>query len=597
MKFLHKFIFSLQFIIYIDSIVISAKNIDDLTLRAAEQDECPFIGCICKNGPEEDEIDNRNKKLKNKSTTKNILRNDDYENETFDVNCPDFNATKLKEFPQRLENSDIIKIGNLDMSQNEIKMIPSGQLKNLEIDLVDFSQNLLESISNDAFAQVYFVNTLDLSNNLLESLSVNTFEPIKYSLKHLAINSNRLGKMDSRQLSKVLSKITNLKTLRLNHNRIEEMPDFTELINLEEIGLSNNFIEKLTISQQDESIRLLPSSLISLVFEANHLKTIDDSTLSNLVNLKFLNLASNQISKISSNAFIHLTQLTQINLAKNYIKHIPSRLIFKQSMLERIDLSDQNQMLKSLDDYSFEREMNQNPIRRIDLSNNRISKIASKAFCTSRVLNNNGTNAYMNIKHLDISGNQLTSVLSACLWRQLSLGYNMSEEKQTKVSFKSFDDIQKKIQPIIKCDCEIKKSGYYVDLEGECVNQNGIPVLLNQYKCTRNNDFDTYDETEETCSFQFEFDCKNTDENTIYDWNKTTTKFYDAQLALNKKKLNIDTTTPVQRWMINEDDDQDKKESDNSTDTVFVNKSSSSYQNSSYINLQVLFLVFFKNIF
>ena len=588
MKFFQKLIY---FLLLVD--LIWTKHVEDLTLRAAQtDDECIFIDCSCNYGT--DDVDsNKTTKLTTRLTTKKaLLRNGkDYEylddNESVDVLCRGPNSTKLKEFPLRSQKSDTKKIGDLDLSQNEIAYIPGGLLQDFQIDIADFTHNLIQNISDDAFSQIYILDTLDLSNNLLEYISEKTFEPLSFNLKHLAISSNWLGKMETEDLSKIISKLQDLRTLRLNHNHIKKLPDLSQLTKLEEIGLSNNFIEKITHREDDSSaIKLLPDSLVSLVLDNNHLKRIDDSTLSNLVNLKYLNLANNQISSISSNAFIHLTQLTQLILAKNFIKHIPSRLFLKQSILERIDLSDQNQMLKSLDDYTFEREMNQNPIRRVDLSKNRITSISNKTFCTSRILDNDGTNSYVNIKDLDISNNPLTSIINACIWRQLSLGSNKNETQPTRVSFKSFDFMDKKIQPLLKCDCEITKSSFYVGFEGECTNQFGIPVSLSQYKCTRNDEFITFNETDEKCQKLFEFDCTNTVPKL-----KTTTKINYTQLTLNKKKINLDTTTPVERWLIDDDHDINN---DNSSNIDLINKASSSFCNNSiYIFFVITLLCIF----
>ena len=115
------------------------------------------------------------------------------------------------------------------------------------------------------------------------------------------------------------------------------------------------FLKALFEALTDGNEQLLPSSLIDLGLESNRIKEINENSLANLKNLKYLNLESNQISFIHDNAFAHLTRLATVNLAKNYLKQIPSRLIFTLVNLERLDLSAQNQMIKEIEDFAFDR--------------------------------------------------------------------------------------------------------------------------------------------------------------------------------------------------------------------------------------------------
>lgn len=260
-------------------------------------------------------------------------------------------------------------MGNVKLSLNGLENIPDGRFTDLEISVADFSKNSLRSLSPHVFNGIKKLEVLDLSNNAINSLSEETFQPIANSLIQLKLNHNRLSQIDTRQLSKVLSALYNLKTLILRHNELTALPDLSALVRLEEVNLANNQLESLS---SEDGARLLPASISDLNLENNRLKHIDASTFAGLDNLKYLNLENNQIAQIDEQAFAHLTRLSTLNLAKNYLKHIPSHIFVTLVNLDRLDLSAQNSMLKEIEDYAFDRSSNTQIIRRIDLSKNRI---------------------------------------------------------------------------------------------------------------------------------------------------------------------------------------------------------------------------------
>lgn len=273
-------------------------------------------------------------------------------------------------------------------------------------------------MSEDAFKDVIKLESLDMSVNKLADLNEKTFVPVQNSLMHLKINENTLGEMMPGKLEKVLNGLNQLRTLHLRSNDLKSLPDLSQLDQLDELALQSNQIETLNDNKQ-----LLPSSLIDLNVGQNRIKQLTANTLSNLVNLKYLNLESNQISSISEDAFTHLTKLVQIHLAKNYLKQIPPHVFYTLIELQRLDLSAQNQMLKEIDDYAFDRRSNSNQITKIDLSKNRISSISSKAFCSR-----NRSHPYVNIKELDLALNPING-LKSCVLRQMAMGFKPQEKK------------------------------------------------------------------------------------------------------------------------------------------------------------------------
>lgn len=213
----------------------------------------------------------------------------------------------------------------------------------------------------------------------------------------------------------MLNGLNKLRTLHMRSNDLAKLPNLSQLSQLEELALQSNQIETLNDQKQ-----LLPASLIDLNVNNNRIKQLTATSLSNLPNLKYLSLEANQISSISEDAFAKCTKLAQIHLAKNYVKQIPARFIFPLADLQRLDLSAQNQILKQIEDYAFDRRVNTRPIVKVDLSKNRIATIGAKAFCAR-----NRSHPYANVKELDLALNPLANV-NACVLRQMAKGFSES---------------------------------------------------------------------------------------------------------------------------------------------------------------------------
>jgi hypothetical protein len=113
-----------------------------------------------------------------------------------------------------------------------------------------------------------------------------------------------------------------------------------------------------------------------------------------------------------------LTTLTSINLSRNNLKHIPGEIIFTLTSLELFDLSSQNQPIRQINDYAFDRESNKRPIKRVLLHNNSISVISKRAFCSKT----SSKMPYVNIKELNLSENRVDAI-DSCVFRQLAKGY------------------------------------------------------------------------------------------------------------------------------------------------------------------------------
>lgn len=468
------------------------------TLAQQSNPNCVFLGCSC--GDDADKtIENSQEDLNGDDADQVPANQVSYEIST--CRRRDDPEARLTEFPLRDTSRKYSnQIASLELNDNDIETVPADQFAGLEVILLDLSANNIRDIDENAFRAILKLEILDLSNNELRDLGARTLEPVESTLVQLKLSSNRLNEMDIGKLGALLSKLNRLTFLGLRHNHLERVPDLSSMARLEELSLESNLLQSLG---EESGRSLLPSTLVDLKLENNKIQEITERTFANLKSLKYLNLGSNQIASISERAFAHMTKLTSLILKKNNIKHIPSRLVYSLINLDRLDLSSQNQFLKSVDDFAFDRQSNHHSIRKIDLSNNRISTIGSRAFCSR-----NQSHPYANIKEIDLAANPLQS-LNACVMRQLAKGYTTQHHvthARTKVSFKSTGS-HLPDSPAIKCDCEITKAAGYVDFEGDCESADGTLVSMKSYKC--NNDAArNHDSVEIACFSAEEFDCK-----------------------------------------------------------------------------------------
>lgn len=116
-------------------------------------------------------------------------------------------------------------------------------------------------------------------------------------------------------------------------------------------------------------------------------------------------------------------------------------------------MSSQKTRLEQIDNYAFDRRSGDTPISLLDLSNNHISEISDRAFCTSHV------NYHANIKVLDLQENNLQN-LKSCVMRQLSIGYVEGYKVLLKTS-KSLNN-NTNTHHLLRCDCELTQANRFV---------------------------------------------------------------------------------------------------------------------------------------
>lgn len=148
-----------------------------------------------------------------------------------------------------------------------------------------------------------------------------------YYLKHLQTSYCGLVQVDMRILC-----LKNLKKLDLSHNRIKKLPATVgDLIHLQELNLSNNYLESFSVALCQSTLQ---KSLRSLDLSKNKIKALP---------VQFCQLQELTVLKLDDNELIRfpmkigqLTNLRFLSAARNKLPFLPSE--FKNLSLEYLDL-------------------------------------------------------------------------------------------------------------------------------------------------------------------------------------------------------------------------------------------------------------------
>ncbi|KAG4156901.1 hypothetical protein ERO13_D02G027500v2 [Gossypium hirsutum] len=227
----------------------------------------------------------------------------------------------------------------------------SSTLSNLEI--LDLSENYLNDSILLSLSELSSLRYLDLSINKFEGSShLRGFQLLSRlnNLETLDLSWNSL----KNTILFHMRNLSSLKTLRLSGNqlkgRLDHIHDGTQLrlTNLEELDLSDNLFRNNTISFLQGL-----SSLKSLTLFNNRLQgSLDTKGLSNLTNLKKLDLSVNQIESFQSfkdgGRKLELTHLEELYLDGNHFNTSVFASLNKLSNLKSLSISG-NQLKGSID--------------------------------------------------------------------------------------------------------------------------------------------------------------------------------------------------------------------------------------------------------
>ncbi|XP_020296720.1 lutropin-choriogonadotropic hormone receptor isoform X2 [Pseudomyrmex gracilis] len=236
-------------------------------------------------------------------------------------------------------------------------------------------------------ALIVNVTKIDLTNNSITDIPLRVFHRFP-NLEILFLRRNRLETIHD----DAFANLPGLRILELDENYLTEIPAaIANLLSLEELSVSNNRIEQLT---RDALHRT--RNLMSLDLRGNPIKEIDDGAFRNLgklrklilsnvrelqlfpdlsgaTSLEILRLDRSQLKKISSDLCQKCSKLRSLDVKSNYLTEIPD--LRKCNELRVLDLA--SNMISALPDDAFK---GLGMLHDLLLSNNNLQSISSDAF-------------------------------------------------------------------------------------------------------------------------------------------------------------------------------------------------------------------------
>ncbi|MDY4950424.1 MAG: leucine-rich repeat protein [Clostridium cadaveris] len=281
----------------------------------------------------------------------------------------DLSSYKLTDISMLKDLSD--KVTTLDISRNNIKVLPKGLLDNMtnlenfyaqanhitdipenfflnnnKISYVALSTNKLTAIDNKDFTGLSSVVEIDLGENSIESIDKNAFDGLN-NLTSLSFSGNKLKEIPS----SALKSLSSLKMIFLDNNFLSKIPDGIEsLTKLEKIYLTRNRISEIN----SESFKNL-QKLKHLVLNSNRISKIEKAAFVNNTQLEELRLYDNDLTSFNTDILPDNIKLRTLDLQMNNINKVDSFLrklvgdakIFPQKSVTALSLNvDKNQKLK-----------------------------------------------------------------------------------------------------------------------------------------------------------------------------------------------------------------------------------------------------------
>ena len=279
--------------------------------------------------------------------------------------------------PEEIKIEGFSSLKSLSLSfhmLNQVKLRNLIELRTLELILETTinSEVLLKLIENSPYIEVLHLNghlsffnldylsnlkRLDLIGRITDDFNVHLFDNICNQLENVSISCTNF---DEEYLEKLfygrnfpyLSKISimnslsniklekklfdgfrKLKILMIFYVRIIDIDAFSNLIELEELHLSEYSIEL-----KDKTLFSNLIKLKKLYLYKNQIESIEESYFSNLHNLEYLNLRFNRLTSLNAKSFVGLDNLRILNLSHNKLFNFDLDIFDNIGKIEKIFL-------------------------------------------------------------------------------------------------------------------------------------------------------------------------------------------------------------------------------------------------------------------
>lgn len=195
----------------------------------------------------------------------------------------------------------------VDCSRKRLSEVPKD-LPSWVTDLV-LQSNSISRLHADDFKGLFKLQKIDLSNNEITTIDENTFANLP-ALKELKINSNKLKEIPILKGNPILNR------LELTHNYIQSINStaIADLRQLDLLDLAYNDIMDIYVGTFPANL-----TLTKLFLRNNKIYLLEEGCFDNLTSLESLKLNKNRISKLQKDLFTKMTSLKTLDLSKNHL--------------------------------------------------------------------------------------------------------------------------------------------------------------------------------------------------------------------------------------------------------------------------------------
>ncbi|XP_052081436.1 slit homolog 2 protein-like [Mytilus californianus] len=225
--------------------------------------------------------------------------------------------------PKTFANLKLLRY--LSLSSNPIVRVPELQFGSNILQLVDFTNCLLEDVPGKMPASVA---DFRLGNNKLTEIKAEHFENIT-NLHLITLNNNQITKVDD----KAFGYLDRLMEIWLSNNQLKSIPRLLPR-NIHKLFLDHNGIYE--IAQRNFAIN---SQLEVLSLDTNRVERIAEGAWDEMPKLRSVNLNANNLQVLTPGAFVNIPSLECLKLSNNPLKLIEKDAMKDLPKLNEISLS------------------------------------------------------------------------------------------------------------------------------------------------------------------------------------------------------------------------------------------------------------------
>ncbi|XP_017148515.1 nyctalopin [Drosophila miranda] len=243
----------------------------------------------------------------------------------------------------------------INLTLNRIRNLEFSLPFYMKLEILDLSQNIIETLGSKNFEYQSELRTLNLSRNLVSSLHKHAFKGLT-NLLLLDLGYNRIETVHPTALGDLAALVeldlTNnnivsledscfkgmaaLEVLVFRNNRLLDVPasNLWHLHALKSLDMSDNLVEFV----RNDSFEGL-KDLLALSLRGNVMSELDGSAFEGLISLKHLDLADNNLTVVPTQQLAKLSNLTYLNLGGNRFAHLPAVAFLNLFHLRELHLS------------------------------------------------------------------------------------------------------------------------------------------------------------------------------------------------------------------------------------------------------------------